>query len=384
MISNSSSHHDAYGKGSLGSIQHQGTSSTLCKRPEDSAKSTPKIPLYLLHKSLKLLRTGNLVLTDAKNNTKWQCFDFPAHIMLWGQRLYTPTRLTSLAADSTSLYSMEIQDEKIAMYLNSGSLNYSYWEFKPNKGQIIEFVELGSTGLKLFSKRHRKVAQISSNSLEPIRFLALGKTGNLEFYHYSLYKGKFEASFQVLNGTCDLPLTCGPYGICRSSNTCTCMRILNKTEHIQSECDEGLLDRFCESNVTVKMVELEGVTSVLRSAHPMINVSKEECINLCAADCSCASVLFSFGGVAGEQRECFHYQLVGGVKQVEREVGVSYLIKVPQELIDGKSRNSSGIKKWILIVGGVVNLLAVLFILGGVVWYILTRKRKKATPRENS
>ncbi|KAI8014813.1 Epidermis-specific secreted glycoprotein EP1 [Camellia lanceoleosa] len=36
---------------------------------------------------LNLLRTGNLVLVDDLNMIKWQSFNFPTNIMLWGQRL---------------------------------------------------------------------------------------------------------------------------------------------------------------------------------------------------------------------------------------------------------------------------------------------------------
>uniref|UniRef100_A0A6N2KG46 Bulb-type lectin domain-containing protein n=1 Tax=Salix viminalis TaxID=40686 RepID=A0A6N2KG46_SALVM len=77
---------------------------------------------------LEILKTGNLVLVDALNRIKWQSFNFPTDVMLWGQRLNVATRLTSFPTNSTAFYSFEIQHSKIALYLSSGKWNYSYWE----------------------------------------------------------------------------------------------------------------------------------------------------------------------------------------------------------------------------------------------------------------
>ncbi|MCL7036580.1 hypothetical protein MKW94_026472 [Papaver nudicaule] len=85
-------------------------------------------------------------------------------------------------------------------------------------GRDIISVELGSTGLKLFDKNHRKFAQISSRKYNPTKFLALSETNeNLGVFHYSLQmrrfffnmKGYIKASFKALNEICDLPLACG-------------------------------------------------------------------------------------------------------------------------------------------------------------------------------
>ncbi|XP_026457034.1 G-type lectin S-receptor-like serine/threonine-protein kinase At5g35370 isoform X2 [Papaver somniferum] len=102
---------------------------------------------------LQLLHIGNLVLLDVMDRLKWQSFDFPANVILWGK------------------------------------FKYSYWEFSPTEGQNIVSAELGSTGLKLFDQNHRKFAQISSRKQKLVRFLALSeRNGNLGLYHYSIQK----------------------------------------------------------------------------------------------------------------------------------------------------------------------------------------------------
>ncbi|KAI9116054.1 hypothetical protein K1719_012984 [Acacia pycnantha] len=70
---------------------------------------------------LEILRTGNLVLVDSLNNIKWQSFNFPTDVMLWGQRLNVATRLTSSSSQNNSsfVYSFEIEYNRVALYLNA-------------------------------------------------------------------------------------------------------------------------------------------------------------------------------------------------------------------------------------------------------------------------
>ncbi|GLT45523.1 hypothetical protein SLA2020_193500 [Shorea laevis] len=332
---------------------------------------------------LQILRTGNLVLLDALNRIKWQSFNFPTDVMLWGQRLDVATRLTSFPSNSSTFYTFEIQHNRVALYVNSGDLNYSYWEFKPSKDRNITFAELGSKGLLLFNEKHKKIAQILSQISQPVRFLALGnQTGNLGLYFYSPEMGRFEASFQALNRSCDLPLACKPYGICTFSNTCSCVRLLTKEdqnhEDLSSGCNEGISGGFCVKTPmeTLEMLELNGVSSILRDAPRRVNVSKEECSNSCLDDCECAAAMYS-----SILQECFLYRMVVGVKQVERESGLSYLVKVPKGSQGNHSKHN--VKKWVLVLVGVVDGLIILLVLGGVAYYLI-RKRKRSSPIDNN
>ncbi|XVF65911.1 hypothetical protein PTKIN_Ptkin09bG0288800 [Pterospermum kingtungense] len=335
---------------------------------------------------LQILRTGNLVLVDVLNQIKWQSFNFPTDVMLWGQRLSVATWLTSFPRNSTSFYTFEIQHNKIGLYLNSGKLKYSYWEFKPTKNRNITFVELGPKGLELFNDKHKKIAQILSwRSIQPLRFLALGnKTGNLGLYYYSPITQKFEASFQALNSTCDLPLACKPYGICTFSNSCSCIRLLTKEKDMNtnSDCNEGAPRQFCGGGAQVEMLELNGVSSVLRDAPKMVNVTKSACANLCLDDCKCAAALYSSGNGAINFQECSLYRLVAGIKQVDRGIGLSYMVKVPKGTRDNHSKPS--VKKWVLIVVGVVDGLIIILVLGGLGYYLIQRRRKNLAGTDNN
>ncbi|TYH81747.1 hypothetical protein ES332_D02G006500v1 [Gossypium tomentosum] len=334
---------------------------------------------------LQILRTGNLVLLDVLNQIKWQSFNFPTDVMLWGQRLDVSTWLTSFPRNTSSFYTFEILYNKVALFLNSGRLKYSYWEFKPSKNRNITFVELGSKGLELFDDKHKKMAQIiASWKVQPVRFLALGnRTGNLGIYFYSPTTRKFEASFQALNTTCDLPLACKPYGICTFSNSCSCIRLLTKKNHEVSDCNQRVPSCFCGGGTTqVKMLELNDVVTVLKDAPKRINVTKTTCANLCLNDCKCVAALHSYGDYGDPSSEqCSLFQLVAGIKQVEKGLGLSYIVKVPK----GTSyhHNNPSVKKWVLIVVGVVDGLIIILVLGGLVYYLVHKRRNNLQGTNN-
>ncbi|KAG5552846.1 hypothetical protein RHGRI_010826 [Rhododendron griersonianum] len=326
---------------------------------------------------LNLLRTGNLVLVDALDQIKWQSFNFPTNIMLWGQRLNVRTHLTSFPTNSTSFFSFEIQHDKLALYLNSDKLNYTYWKFKPLGNQNITFIKVSNKGVDIFGDEYTKIDQIPSGGFQPLRFMALGnETGNLGFYYYSTEQGKFEASFLAINNTCDLPLVCKPYGICTLSDVCSCIRFITR-DGMNSNCSNGISGGYCGKN-QVEMVELPGVTTVLKGTNVKDNVSREKCSEICLDDCNCTAALYTF-----DSGECFLFGLVRGVKQVSRLKESSYMVKVPKGSGGGKGK-SSGLKKWVLVVVGVADGLILVLVLGGIGYYVLQKRRKNLQNIDNN
>ncbi|KAF7825452.1 PAN domain-containing protein [Senna tora] len=344
---------------------------------EDDKSSLMIILCFLLCFNLKqrlqILRTGNLVLVDSLESIKWQSFNFPTDVMLWGQRLDVATRLTSYQSNSSFFYSFEIENKGIAMYLNTGELRYSYWEFKPSMNRNITFVKLGSRGLDLFGDNYKKIAQIPSlKGSPPLRFLALkNETGNFGLYYYSSEKAKFEASFQALNSTCDLPIACRPYGICTFSNACSCIRLLTKKNKGSSDCIEDISGGFCDGK-EAEMLELENVGSVLKDDPTVVNISREACEDLCLQDCKCAAALY-FRNASNGVQECYLYRLVQGLKQVEEGTGFSYMVKVPKGT--GENDGPHNLKKWVFILVGAIDGLIILLIVGGVGYWMIRKKR---------
>ncbi|PNX84049.1 hypothetical protein L195_g040102 [Trifolium pratense] len=63
---------------------------------------------------------------DEFNNVKWQSFNFPTDVILRGQQLDVATRLTSSRINSSMFYSFEIENNKVALYVNSGKLSEGF------------------------------------------------------------------------------------------------------------------------------------------------------------------------------------------------------------------------------------------------------------------
>ncbi|CAM8967897.1 unnamed protein product [Rhodiola kirilowii] len=319
---------------------------------------------------LELLPSGNLVLLDEKRNIKWQSFNFPTNTMLREQRLNVATRLTTpFSKNSSKTYSFEIQFGKLALYLNSNKSKYSYWEYKPPHGKNISFIQLSRNGLELFDQNFKKFIQLWSSGSEDLSYMSLSnRTGNLGLYHYSLKSANFEASFEVLNETCELPLACKPYGVCTFSSSCSCIRLKRRASN--SDCsyeNEAFEGELCDVK-RYEMLELDGVESLFTFEPNKVNVSKEECSNLCLSDCKCRGVFYSVG-------ECFLYGMIRGIRQVEARKGRSYLIKLRKG--DRRPNGSFlGLKKWALILIGVVDALILAMVFGGFGYYLI-RKRQK-------
>ncbi|AEE78829.1 putative protein [Arabidopsis thaliana] len=314
---------------------------------------------------LEIQSTGNLVLVDAKNLIKWQSFNFPTDVMLSGQRLDVATQLTSFPNDSTLFYSFEVLRDKIALFLNLNKLKYSYWEYKPReKNTTVNFVRLGLKGLDLFDDNSRIIGRIEQPL---IRFLALGnRTGNLGLYSYKPEKGKFEATFQAVSDTCDLPVACKPYGICTFSKSCSCIKVVSNGYCSSINGEEAVsVKRLCDH----EMVELNGVTTVLRNGTQVRNISKERCEELCKKDCECGAASYSVS-----EESCVMYGIVMGVKQIERVSGLSYMVKIPKGV--RLSDEKSNVRKWVVGLVGGIDGFVILLLISGFAFYFIRKRRK--------
>lgn len=317
---------------------------------------------------LEIQSTGNLVLVDAKNLIKWQSFNFPTDVMLSGQRLDVATQLTSFPNDSTLFYSFEVLRDKIALFLNLNKLKYSYWEYKPSENnKTVNFVRLGPKGLDLFDDNSYRIGRIEQPL---IRFLALGnRTGNLGLYSYKPEKGKFEATFQAVSNTCDLPVACKPYGICTFSKSCSCIKVVSNGDCSSNVEEAVLVKKLCDH----EMVELEGVTTVLRNGTTVRNVRKERCEELCKKDCECGAASYSVS-----DESCVMYGIVMGVKQIERVSGLSYMVKIPKGV--RLSDDKSNVRKWVVGLVGGIDGFVILLLLSGFAFYFIRKRRKSSLP----
>ncbi|KAL8152964.1 hypothetical protein V2J09_010724 [Rumex salicifolius] len=341
---------------------------------------------------LRLLETGNMVLVDSGESIKWQTFNFPTDVLLVGQRLSVATHLTSYPAISSSswFYSLEIQHDKLGLYLNSGinsntnrdnnSDKYSYWEFQPSKGRNITFVELTSHALLLFDDALTTFAQIPALTTVAggLRFMALdNSTGNLGLYYYNPVQDEFKPSFEALNAACDLPLACSAsnYTVCTRSGSCSCInhqRLQIKEANLNSDCDGGgddFLSALDCGDGREEMVELEGVLTVLVSSMRTDDISKDECSELCLMGCKCKAALYGRQG----RRECELYNVVSGVKETSGGEE-AFMLKLRK-----RGNTKAGLRKWVLVVIVASDGILLLAMAAGLAYFFLWKRRRTTT-----
>ncbi|XP_047256983.1 uncharacterized protein LOC107857337 isoform X3 [Capsicum annuum] len=167
---------------------------------------------------------------------------------------------------------------------------------------------------------------------------------------------------------------------------CSCIRLIKRGDGLLSDCAENVTEGFCGRNRS-QMLQLQGVMSVLRSNPYKVNVSKEMCANLCLDNCTCVAALH-FSLVDSEDDhtkpgECYLYGLARGVKQIQRDGRLSYMVKVPAATDQDHDKHSHW-KKRIPIVVGVVDGIVLLLVLGGIGYYVIRKRRKQCAATAHS
>ncbi|CAM0883032.1 unnamed protein product [Alopecurus aequalis] len=330
-------------------------------------------------------RTGNLLLLDGKNHTVWQSFDKPTDKLLQGQRLRLPSYFTvSLTKISSAFYSVELDGDKIAAYLYFGQRRYSYWELIPSRNRTIEFAEMSESGLTMFDRRRRPAAQITPAANKgPVRFLALGDDGNLGLYFFDSQNNKFRASYKAL-AFCELPLACGVHAVCSASGSCTdfAARGVQPAQTGALTCNGT-----ANSSVAHDMMEMRGVTTVLKAASPLVNVTMQQCVDLCLHSCSCAAALYvrdDAGSVMADRGVCSHYELTAGVRDDVTGENDSHRFSYWVKVLKGRNCRddeedytaTNAVLTKILIIFGAVDVMGLILFAGlGMYYFFYLRER---------
>ncbi|OEL35080.1 hypothetical protein BAE44_0003899 [Dichanthelium oligosanthes] len=273
--------------------------------------------------------TGNLVLVDAQNRKGWQSLDDPTDKFLRGQHRRLPAYFIASNVMSLPFYSFELDDDKIATYIHVRDASYSYWELAPTANRTMASARLDGSGLKMLDAQGMLVAQISPPVKKtPLSFLALGGDGNLEMYYYDAQHQKFRVSYKAL-GLCELPLSCGIHEVCSAAGKCKDFSAYADRPARAGNASSG---PCYGAGGEACMVHLRGVTTVLRTASPLANVTLRQCVVQCASNLSCNAALYVKGNAsvaAADRGVCSHYTLTAGAREVTdgRRHRYSYWVK---------------------------------------------------------
>ncbi|TVU36657.1 hypothetical protein EJB05_18600, partial [Eragrostis curvula] len=267
-------------------------------------------------------RTGNLVLIDAQNRTKWQSFDHPTDTLLRGEQHTLPLYFivpTTKVISSAAFYSFELDGDKIAAYITLGLSKYSYWELAPIANRTMASARLDGSGLRMLDPQGTAVAQITPPVKKPpLSFLKLEEDGNLGMYYYAARHRKFKASYRAL-GFCELPLSCGVGEVCSAAGNCNDGLSVYADRPARGGSNASSGGDICGGDAC--MVHLRGVTTVLRTTEsPVTDVTLRQCVEQCARDVSCSAALYVTDDVASvaaaDHGVCSHYTMTVGAREV--------------------------------------------------------------------
>ncbi|XP_078156785.1 G-type lectin S-receptor-like serine/threonine-protein kinase At5g35370 isoform X2 [Carex rostrata] len=210
--------------------------------------------------ALRLLDTGNLVLLDMTNNTLWQSFDHPTDTLISGQLLPAGLYLSSSVASDSDLSQ---GDYRLDVTSNDALLNWmgsSYWQFSNETSTVknrdasvaVALMASNDSGIYLLAPNGDVVFQIPL-PVAPFRIIQLGSDGQLKIKSYPAANSSNSLAnvFVAPRDSCDLPLSCGPLGLCSlsgNSSSCSCPPQFGSSVQ-SSGCtpNEGLPTRFtCE------------------------------------------------------------------------------------------------------------------------------------------
>ncbi|KAI5664830.1 hypothetical protein M9H77_24153 [Catharanthus roseus] len=308
----------------------------------------------------------------------WESFDFPTDTLVENQNFTSAMSLIS----SNGLYSMRLGSDFIGLYAKFQSGSYPskiYWKHKaleakasviPSEGPI--YAVLKSDGfLGMYQNGSTPVDVQSFNSYQQpvsgVRRLRIETDGNLRGYFWT--GASWITDYEAISDSCELPSSCGSYGLCKPGNGCSCLD--NQTDYNSGKCsssenqDSG---DFCsvygDKYTTLRRNGIELPYKELMGYQKM--ASLEECEGTCEENCTCWGAVYS-------NSSGFCYML---------DYPIQTLLSVGDESKVGYFKVREGVGKGKVNVGlgvGLGVLCGTLLVFGGVVgiWWCRFRKRKR-------
>eukprot|EP00250_Pteridium_aquilinum_P012928 c21032_g1_i1 orf=790-2982(+) len=275
---------------------------------------------------MQMQDTGNLVLLDAENKTVWQSFDHPTDTLLTGQvlrpqigmKLVSSTSDTNMSSGGYTL-SLEAGDLHL-VFAGYGGMALPYWSMSQDR-RLVHYVSgapsyavLNSTGLSLVRNDSVVISLLTLSSSNASLCRATVKPdGN--FYMYVFSSNVWTPLFVALQSSCDLPLYCGPLGLC-SGDQCTCPGSLQAIDknNITQGC-QGVAMISCAQNSSASapsgFEKMGENLDYFANSYvlPALTSGLDACENLCLHNCSCSAFFFY-----NESGYCYMYPQLGTIQ----------------------------------------------------------------------
>ncbi|KAJ0817619.1 putative S-locus glycoprotein [Helianthus annuus] len=254
---------------------------------------------------VRLSNTSNLIIEKGGDNFSiiWQSFDFPYNTLMEGQNFTSDMTLVS----SNGMYTMKLGPDFIGFYAKfvaSSDPGHLYFQHNPMeaKARVME----GGGPIRVVVSPDGFLGMYQ-NSTAPVdvqpftsfqqpgtgnRRVRLEPDGNLIGYYWT--RSSWLVDFKQVADHCDLPSSCGPYGLCQRGKGCSCLD--DRRSYTSGRCDTEEIrvtdDDLCREKYTVlKKIGVELPNKEIM-AYTIMN-SLEKCARACEENCTCWGAVYS-------------------------------------------------------------------------------------------
>ncbi|KAJ3695908.1 hypothetical protein LUZ60_001285 [Juncus effusus] len=357
--------------------------------------STPSFnsPVY----ALRLLDTGNMLLLDESNSTLWQSFDHPSDTLVSSQLLPTGSYISSsVSADSDFSegdYRLNVTSADVVL----NWLGSSYWRLSndvnsiKNKDAPVAFLTTNDSGLYLLASNGDIVFQVTLQSA-PFRILQLDSAGQLEITSYATPSSSTSlgGSFVVPSSSCDLPLSCGSFGLCSlrgNSSSCTCPQQFASSAHSGGCTPANGMPLASNSSCGKELISYSslgiGVTYFANKFRTpdTSGRNRSDCEALCSSKCICLGYVFDTSS-----QSCFLLQQpLGSLINENASVSTNSMAYAKIQISNqSPSSTNSSSNNIVAILSPSIAAFVLVLVVGGasIMWW--RRKQKKKIARSKS
>ncbi|XP_075491428.1 PAN domain-containing protein At5g03700-like [Primulina tabacum] len=235
----------------------------------------------------------------------WQSFDFPSDTLVENQNFTSSMSLVS----SNGLYSMRLGQDYFGLFANfMGSnsglgqmyLKHGALEAKADivDGHPIYLVLMPDGYLGMFQNGSIPVDVESFNSFQQntsanLR-VKIEPDGNLKGYYWT--GSNWVLDYQAISDPCELPSSCGSYGLCTPGKECSCLD--NRTVDESGKCtspDNRVSGDFCGAyDNRYKVLRRSGVELPFKESMGYKKMdSLNQCESACEQNCTCWGAVYS-------------------------------------------------------------------------------------------
>ncbi|KAI4991938.1 hypothetical protein ZWY2020_040324 [Hordeum vulgare] len=266
--------------------------------------------LNVIGDTVALLNSSDLVIRLFNGRgTPWRSFENPSDTLVQGQNftMSSPPLISRTAA------SLRFAKTYMALHMEfyGGRTRPMYWQYTAREAQPENATQppvygrldsRGFFGLYLLGG-DQSVDMLAfdtfvRNLTGAFRRMTLDDDGNLRAYYWTEGSKAWTSDYKAITGPCELPTSCGAYGLCVPGGAPKCQCLINSTASISPPCRAEDSTDLCAGGggQLFDVVRRNRVSLAYKEQLPFETYkTAAECEQSCAASCSCWGAVYNGG-----------------------------------------------------------------------------------------